>query len=267
MFLPPILRRLFSASPIVAPLLLALTVITLFVGFSGVHQHVVPTAWVGGPGVGGAVQAGAVAANNNGAGIPTPAPPDDDDDNRLPPAYAAYFSDLQLPTELASVPVLGARLRAFLRRPVQTYAEAREGNDAHCPAALADRLVNPDQLRNEGAWWEALAAGEVVRRRAQLVGALADVVRGGGSVVGEEGTRGIVMTAGNKVGRRTEQARKQEASKEQTSWWRVTDTCSPGHHRPPPGDPARAPETRRRPPRRGVPLPGRTGQRRPATGD
>lgn len=121
----------------------------------------------------------------------------------LPSSYSDYFPDGSLPDSLTA-PGLGelsGKLLNFLRRPALSHGDAFEVNNAACPPALSDALVNPDQLKGNRDFWERVNEDEIVRRRAELVQYIADraVTE---TVVGEagKGKRGIVFTAGNKVG-------------------------------------------------------------------
>lgn len=215
--IPPIIRRLFSSSPIVAPLLLILAITTLFLGIHPrTRSHVVPNAWVGGSGVGGPVGAGAGIGLEQEKEVEQEkvydhdaplephtivvAPPPSDIDDRLPPAYAKLFKGRVLPEDLESIPSVSTKLEQWLRRPILSHEDARESNTAHCPYALANKLVNPDQLRDQKTFWETeVTAAEVAVRRAEIVKYIARKAWEGADIVGKAGPRGIVMTAGNKV--------------------------------------------------------------------
>ena len=205
--LPPIIRRLFSSSPFLAPLLLVLAITTLFLGaHPRTRPHVVPSSWVGGSGVGGAVGVGKHKDKvyNHDAPVDPAAPvvaaPPQDDDDRLPAAYASYFKNRVLPDSLDAVPALAVRLGAFLRRPILSHEAAWEKNLVHCPLALADQLANMGRVAEVKDFWEKeVTPDEIVKRRAELVKYLAAKVWEGVEVLGKEGTRGIVMTAGNRV--------------------------------------------------------------------
>lgn len=137
---------------------------------------------------------------NSGASEKIIAPPPKLD-APLPASYNAYFIDGNLPASLEGQDLgpLTHKLLSFLRRPALSHGEAFEANNAACPPALADALVNPDQLRDNRAFWEGVDNEEIVRRRAELVLYLADKVGEGVVGVAGEVKRGIVMTAGNKV--------------------------------------------------------------------
>lgn len=181
--LPPILRR---APPAVPLLFLLLVTSLLLLGHPATRQHVVPSSWIGGAGRGGPV--GISAA----------------DEAPLPAEYAAWFPSGQLPAALEGEPRLARALKAFLRRPALTHDEANNGE--RCPAHLAKLLTNPEQLRNDGPFWRALAPDEIRAKRAELVLYLAGRAAEGLPLVysdGAEGNstgtgRGIVLTAGNK---------------------------------------------------------------------
>ena len=122
----------------------------------------------------------------------------------LPAAYHTHFPSHHLPTTFDTPPLrnLARRLDAFLRRPVLSYEEAREANEAGCPLRLMGPMVPIDQVENESAFWKALSKKEIVQRRVDIVGELNDMTENMKEVVwegGRDGGRGIVLTGGNAV--------------------------------------------------------------------
>lgn len=68
---------------------------------------------------------------------------------------------------------------------------------------MSDKLVNPDQYNGEIEFWEGIGPDEIVRRRADIVSWMTNIVDRGDFVVAEgnnvgEG-KGIVLTGGNQV--------------------------------------------------------------------
>ncbi|KAL1406138.1 hypothetical protein Q8F55_007821 [Vanrija albida] len=175
---PPILRRVFSSSPLLAPLLLALVVLTLVLSASpSARRHTLPSSWS------------------------VPPPGEDEDVGPLPAAYADSLPSLQLPAPLVRLPALASRLHDFLLRPLEGAAAAEPANHAACPLPVVDLLTNPDQLEGNREWWANVSAEDIAAHRAGLVKWLADKAKAGVEIVGGPQTgsgRGIVITAGNK---------------------------------------------------------------------
>jgi hypothetical protein len=230
--LPPIVRRFFSSSPIAAPVLLILAITMLFLGTNpNTRARIVPGSWLGGSGVGGPVGVGRVKEEvlnadqeellkvyDHGAPAVDPkvvvAPPPNDDDDRLPAEYAAHFKNRVLPDSLDTVPALATRLASFLRRPIRSFNESRDANELHCSRSIADNLIQADFWKDNHEFWENdVTREEVTARRAEIVKYLAKKVWEGEEVLGKEGTKGIVLTAGNKVSlSRWQQARDRPAA-------------------------------------------------------
>ena len=123
----------------------------------------------------------------------------------LPTHYAKLLPN-GLPADFArpKLRTLGLKLDAFLRRPVLSREEALQENLLRCPKEIADPLVNQDQLRGQQSFWDGVERDEILKRRVEIVKEFRARVVQGHSVVGEDygsgKRRGIVLTAGNKVG-------------------------------------------------------------------
>jgi len=111
-----------------------------------------------------------------------------------------------LPIELRdpTLAPLSRKLVDFLHRPALSHDAAKVKMRERCPVELADNLVNPDQYKgNEEFWKEEVTPDVIWAKRAELVNWLGQQVGKGESIIWQEGQskgRGIVMTAGNKVG-------------------------------------------------------------------
>lgn len=178
---PPILRRVFSSSPLLAPLLLVLVVVTLILSASPTaRKHTLPSSW---------------------RGVASP-PAADEDLTPLPPLYAASLPGLQLPAQVVRYPALASRLHDFLLRPLESAPVAAKTNHETCPLPIADLIVNQDQLEGNRDFWGNLTTGDIAEHRAALVNWLAAQADAGAEIVGSPTTgsgRGIVITAGNQV--------------------------------------------------------------------
>ncbi|WOO83646.1 Alpha-1,2-mannosyltransferase MNN2 [Vanrija pseudolonga] len=176
---PPILRRIFSSSPLLAPLLLILVIATLILSASPTaRKHTLPSSW---------------------RGVASP-PAADEDLTPLPPLYAASLPSLQLPVALVRYPALASRLHDFLLRPLESAPVAAKTNHESCPLPIADLIVNQDQLEGNRDFWGNLTTGDIAEHRAALVNWLAAQAEAGAEIVGTPQTgsgRGIVITAGN----------------------------------------------------------------------
>ncbi|KAJ9103730.1 hypothetical protein QFC21_002190 [Naganishia friedmannii] len=141
----------------------------------------------------------------------------------LPYAYKDLLPTLRIPEQLHKYPLLHNRLHAFLSREVRSREAAKVLNEVKCPRTLSDRLVNPDQLRDNGAFWREQVTEETIRnKRVEMVRYLVDVierhdmviwnpdklrqetpVQDYGTIAGDTSftvmpSRGFVSTAGNK---------------------------------------------------------------------
>lgn len=166
----------------------------------------------------------AAASNGGGPLIPLPAWVDTPATFELTggaAAASAAAATAELDRPLALHPRLAPAVEAFLARPVLSHEDAVALNEVQCPRAQLDEQVNKDQLREEQAKWTSLtvedvagmrrAAVEFLERRAEEEGEDAllgpgftqfggPAGGGGGKVVKavEEGSRGVVIAAGNK---------------------------------------------------------------------
>ena len=120
--------------------------------------------------------------------IPSRTPPKEAGSNPmtapLPSEYAHLLPGLRLPAQLEAYPLLHSRLHAFLSRPVRSFEAARPLNERRCPRDLSDRLVNPDQLNGDGAFWrEAVDEALIRKKRVEMVEYLVQVLDRGDDVV------------------------------------------------------------------------------------
>lgn len=100
--------------------------------------------------------------------------------------------------------VLRDRLQALLDAPVLSHSAAAPQNEKACPRVVADKQVNPDQLKGNRERWIAVNETDIQTRRRAIVQHLERLEKDGIVTmgVGKKGTgegRGVVMTAGNKV--------------------------------------------------------------------
>ena len=202
--IPPQIKRLFTSSPTFGLLLLFVTCIFLYALLprSATSETLVsnadsttgklrygyppPTLTQAEPGVGS---------------IDEPRPLDL---QPLSTRYVSHFPGRTLPPvfDTPALRPLARKLHAFLHRRGFEHADFQAENDVACPRELSDRLVNADQVKGDGQFWDEMTSETIAEKRAGVVKWLEARVGLGEEVLGGvksgEG-RGIVLTGGNHV--------------------------------------------------------------------